>query len=186
MPAAPSSPAPTVEAGNGVPEGAISSTAPRRDLIPAIAVKSPSQTAAVATAGMVHRGSAEAVPASAPQEALPPGEGSPAVLLDRMHKAEQRVAQVTAYLSATPGASPMWNDVRTQVDADRVRQRLALRQGEALQLAMPNWQLRPDNASFSGTYRCARCGIREGRLEVKLVWREGLWLVRGVDLGPSA
>ena len=112
-------------------------------------------------------------------------EADPAVLLDRMRKAEQRVTQVAAYLAATPGAAPLWNDVRTQGSADRLRQQLAAGQGGVLLFAAPNWQLRPDNASFSGTYRCARCGIPEGRLNVQLIWREGLWLVRGVGLAPS-
>lgn len=129
----------------------------------------------------------EAVATIAPVAMTPsPDEIDPALLMERMNKARQRVAQVAAYLSATPGAAPLWNDVRTQADADRVRQQLAFRPGETFRFDAPNWQLRPDNASFSGAYRCSRCGVKEGRLEVRMVWREGLWLVRGVVLGPAA
>ena len=113
-------------------------------------------------------------------------DGAPAVLLDRMRKAEQRVAQVAAYLSETPGAAPLWNDVQTQAEADRLKQWLAVRKGSSLHLLAPDWQLRPADASYNGTYRCEGCGSDPVRLKVQLVWREGLWLVRGVGLGPSA
>jgi hypothetical protein len=53
-------------------------------------------------------------------------------------------------------------------------------------LLAPDWQLRPTDASYSGTYRCDGCDNAQVRLQVQLVWREGLWLVRGVGLGPSA
>lgn len=113
-------------------------------------------------------------------------DGAPAVLLDRMRKAEQRVAQVAAYLSESPGAAPLWNDVQTQAEADRLKQWLAVRKGSSLHLVAPDWQLRPADASYNGTYRCEGCGSDPVRLKVQLVWREGLWLVRGVGLGPSA
>jgi hypothetical protein len=76
--------------------------------------------------------------------------------------------------------------VRTQAEADRLRRQLAAQSGGTLQFATPSWQLQAGAASFSGNYRCARCVRPEGRLDVQLVWREGLWLVRGVGLGPSA
>jgi curved DNA-binding protein CbpA len=152
---------------------------------PAAAAPAPSLLA-MASPAPVSPDLAPPVPPPSPAPARAPSDGDPAILLDRMHKAEQRVAQVAAYLSATPGASPLWNDVRTQADADRLRRRLAGRQGAALQLLAPNWQLRPDDASYSSPWRCDRCGMGEGRLEVRLVWREGLWLVRSVGLGPSA
>lgn len=123
-------------------------------------------------------------PPGAPMKAGP--DGDPAVLLERMHQAEQRVAQVAAYLAATPGAAPLWNDVRTQVDADRLKRHLAVRLGGTLQLLTPSWQLRPSDANYSGIYRCERCVDDQVRLDVQLVWREGFWLVRGVHLEPAA
>jgi hypothetical protein len=156
-----------------VPSAIAAPPAPEPAPVP---VTAPVLTAAVAPV--------PALPPSVPSKAVP--DGDPSVLLERMHKAEQRVAQVAAYLAATPGAAPLWNDVRTQADADRLKQRLAVRQGATLQLLAPNWQLRPSDASYSGTYRCDRCGSDRVRIDVQLVWREGLWLVRGVGLGPAA
>lgn len=108
------------------------------------------------------------------------------MLLERMHKAEQRVAQLTAYLAAQPDAAPLWNDVQTQTAAERVRDRIAGSHGARLQLTEPNWQLQPETATFSAGYRCTGCRVRQGRLDVKLVWRAGFWLVRGVDMAPAA
>jgi hypothetical protein len=103
-----------------------------------------------------------------------------------MRKAEQRVAQLTAYLAAEPRAAPLWNDIQTQAAADRVRERISAGDGGRLDLASPNWSMQPDDATLSVDYQCGSCGVPRGRLNVKLVWRHGLWLVRGVDLAPSA
>jgi hypothetical protein len=48
--------------------------------------------------------------------------------------------------------------------------------------------LRPDSANFDADYRCRPVaqGSCEGRFAVELVWREGLWMIRGVTLAPSA
>lgn len=102
-----------------------------------------------------------------------------------MKKAEARVAQVTAYLAAQPGAAPLWNDLKAAQDAERIRNRIAASQGTALDLATPNWQLQRDNATLSVDYRCNQCRVRHGRLDVQLIWREDLWLVRGIGLAPS-
>lgn len=107
------------------------------------------------------------------------------MLLERMRKAEQRVTQLTAYLAAEPHAAPLWNDVATKVEADRVRERIAAG-GSALDLSSPDWRMRTDDATLRVDYRCANCGVPKGHLNVKLVWRQGLWLVRGVDMVPSA
>lgn len=120
-----------------------------------------------------------------PPEPIPPKE-PPTLLLDRMHKAEQRVAQLTAYLAAQPGATPLWNDLQTARNAERIRNRIAASHGTALKLASPNWQLQPDNATLNVNYSCGACRVQQGRLDVQLVWREGLWLVRGVGLAPAA
>lgn len=110
----------------------------------------------------------------------------PTLLLDRMQKAEQRVAQLTAYLAAQPGAAPLWNDLQTAQNAERIRARIAASTGAEVEFATPNWQLQRDNANLSLDYRCAGCRVRQGRIDVQLVWREGLWLVRGIGLAPSA
>jgi hypothetical protein len=109
-------------------------------------------------------------------------------MFERMRLAEQRVAQVTAYLASRPGAAPMWNDPKIAADANRLRQVLDARKGSKLELGHPAWRLQVDQAHLSTDYRCrsasgAPCA---GRLDVSLVWREGLWLVRDVVLGPAA
>lgn len=109
-------------------------------------------------------------------------------MLERMRQAEHRVAQVTAYLAAKPGAAPLWNDPQTESQAERLRIRINARRGAKLELTKPSWRLQRDSASLSADYRCrtAGGGVGQGRLDVQLVWREGLWLVRGVDLAPAA
>jgi hypothetical protein len=164
--------------------------APSAPVLTSVLAPAPPPHAPIAAPAIIATAAPVPVPVPVPfrpaatAKAVP--DGDPSVLLERMHKAEQRVAQVAAYLSATPGAAPLWNDVRTQADADRLKRRIAVRQGSALQLLAPDWQLRPTDASYSGTYRCDGCDNRQVRLQVQLVWREGLWLVRGVGLGPSA
>ena len=124
--------------------------------------------------------------APAPAVEVPPPSPDTAVLLERMRKAEQRVAQVTAYLAADPRAAPLWNDIQTQASADRVRAQIAVAKGSRLNLVKPNWRLQTDNATLNVQYQCDSCQVPNGRLDVSLVWRQGLWLVRGVDLAPSA
>jgi hypothetical protein len=132
---------------------------------------------------------APATPPPAPSRvAVAAASEDPAVMFNRMRLAEQRVAQVAAYLAAKPGAAPMWNDPQTEAQAARLRTQLNARKGTKLELARPAWRLQPDNASLSADYRCRSAGSEpcQGRLDVELVWREGLWLVRDVGLGPSA
>ncbi len=116
------------------------------------------------------------------------GVEDPVVMFNRMRQAEQRVAQVAAYLAAKPGAAPMWNDPQTEAEAARLRTQLNARKGSQLELTRPSWRLQADDASLSADYRCRSAGSDpcQGRLDVKLIWREGLWLVRNVGLVPSA
>lgn len=125
--------------------------------------------------------------------APPPPEASVqaadgAVVLARMRMAEERVAEVTAYLASRPGASPAWNDPKVQADAERFRQILDARKGSRLDLGRPSWRLSSERASVTADYRCRSASRSpcEGRLDVGLVWREGMWLVRTVALGPAA
>jgi hypothetical protein len=123
------------------------------------------------------------VPAPSPTEEVAPAEAR--LLIERMHQAEVRVAQLAAYLVAQPDAAPLWNDVQTQSAADRVRDRIAGGRGARLELATPSWQLRPGTATYSADYRCRTCRLQKGRLDVDLVWRAGFWLVRGVYTAPT-
>lgn len=133
-------------------------------------------------------------PAPAPSAPVQPTSNSPVIAADaalvatRLPLAEQRVNQVAGYLTARPGAVPLWDNVHAMAETDQVRQRLNARKGSRIELGRPTWRMRPEQASLSADYRCrADDGTPcNGRLEVTLVWREGLWLVRGVALGPSA
>ena len=111
----------------------------------------------------------------------------PKLAVERMRLAEKRVAQVTAYLAAQPGAAPLWNDPQTETAAQQARARIKPRQGAKLELIQPQWRLQRESASLSAGYKVrSDGGAGEGRLDVQLVWREGLWLVRSVDLAPAA
>ena len=126
---------------------------------------------------------ARAAPMTAPPAAPPPPDDT-TLLLTRMQLAQSRFAELTAYLAAQPGAAPPWSDSDSQTAADRVRDRMAVH--GILQFDPPNWRVQMDNARLNVDYRCNKCAVRKGRLDVQLVWREGLWQVRGIDLAPAA
>lgn len=130
-------------------------------------------------------GAAEAaiLPAAAAQPAAPPAVDPAARLMaERLRQAEQRLGQVTAYLASSPDAAPLWNDAGTAERAARLRSRFDRRDG-CPEFDAEVWRLHLDNAHASTAWRCRS---ERGRLEVELVWREGMWLVRGVDLAPAA
>jgi hypothetical protein len=161
-------------------------SAPRKPAAaPAQIAGTPPLAASTAT---VAKAPPPAAPAPAPRVTVATAAEDPVVMFNRMRQAEQRVAQVAAFLAAKPGAAPMWNDPQTEAEAARLRTQLYARKGTKLELMRPSWRLQADSASLSADYRCRSAGSApcEGRLDVKLVWREGLWLVRDVGLGPSA
>ncbi len=166
------------------------STVPARQAAPPVAPPtSPSPAPSVAPAPVAPAAAAVAAapPPPAPARVVA-GSDDPVEMFNRMRQAEHRVAQVAAYLAAKPGAAPMWNDPAAEAEASQLRTRLNARKGSKLELSRPNWRLQADSASLSADYRCRSAGNApcEGRLDVKLVWREGLWFVRNVGLGPSA
>jgi hypothetical protein len=144
----------------------------------------------VATVSSVPAGSEPAVAPKAAEHgsALQQGQVDPEVMLQRMQQAEHRLAQVVAYLANRPGAAPMWNDPSIEAEAKRARTELNPRKGSKMELDKTAWRLQRDSASVSADYRCrtAGGGVGAGRLDVQLIWREGLWLVRSVDLVPAA
>src|SRR5690606_33450346 len=130
---------------------------------------------------------AKLVAASAAPTGIAAAAVDPKVMVERMRLAEKRMAQVTVYLAAKPGAAPMWNDPQTEAAARQARAQIRPRRGAKLELIEPQWRLQRDNASISAGYKVrSDGGAGEGRLDVQLVWREGLWLVRGVELAPAA
>jgi hypothetical protein len=160
---------------------------------PAAMAPAPAPVAVAPAAVAASAAPAPPPPASAPTSTSAParivaGSDDPVEMFNRMRQAEHRVAQVAAYLAAKPGAAPMWNDPAAEAEASQLRARLNARKGSKLELSRPNWRLQADSASLSADYRCRSAGNApcEGRLDVKLVWREGLWFVRNVGVGPSA
>lgn len=134
--------------------------------------------------------------ASPPDTAMPkalqpasrPDPEDAALVVARFPLARERVAEVTGYLVSLPRAVPLWDSVQALAETNEARHRLNANNGTALELAGPVWRMWPDRATFNVSYSCrpatgASCG---GRLEVLLVWREGLWLVRSVTVEPSA
>jgi hypothetical protein len=127
--------------------------------------------------------------APTPQHAAPRiGSEDAALVAARLPLAEQRIAQLTGYLASRPNAVPLWDNVQAMTETDQARQRLNARKGSQLELSGRAWRMRPEQASLSADYRCRSSSDVpcNGRLQVTLVWREGLWLVHGVTLGPSA
>lgn len=184
VPAAPrSAPAPAVRQAS-VAAGPTSVQAAAAATEAAIAAATP-ENPAPAPATEATAPAASAAP-PAPSPAAPPLDG--AVALARMRQAEQRVAEVAGFLAAKPGAVPLWNDPRVLAEATRLRTQLNARKGSRLDLGRPSWRLSAERARISAPYRCrsAASAPCEGTLGIDLVWREGMWLVRDVDLGPPS
>lgn len=184
VPAAPrSAPAPAVRQAS-VAAGPTAVQAAAAATEAAIAAATP-ENPAPAPATEATAPAASAAP-PAPSPAAPPLDG--AVALARMRQAEQRVAEVAGFLAAKPGAVPLWNDPRVLAEATRLRTQLNARKGSRLDLGRPSWRLSAERARISAPYRCrsAASAPCEGTLGIDLVWREGMWLVRDVDLGPPS
>ena len=117
-----------------------------------------------------------------PLVTAPPQDDVSALLARRLQQAEQRLGQVTAYLASSPDAAPLWNDAAIAEQAAQLRKRFDRRNG-CPEFDSETWRLHRDNAHASAGWRCRS---ERGRLDVELVWREGMWLVRGIDLAPAA
>ena len=79
------------------------------------------------------------------------------------------------------------DDPQAEAAARQARARIRPRRGAKLELIEPQWRLQKDNASISAGYKVRSDGdAGQGRLDVHLVWREGLWLVCGVELAAAA
>lgn len=119
---------------------------------------------------------------AAPTVKVSVSDNGAGLLAQRMQMAERRLGQVTAYLASSPDAAPLWNDASIAEQAAQLRQRFNRRNG-CPEFDGEVWRLHRDNAHASAAWRCRS---ERGRLDVELVWREGMWLVRGIDLAPAA
>ncbi len=182
---APQARAPAAQTQAPMP-GAITSQQPPPQAAPAPAAVAAAPSAAPSSSATT------TPPAAAPaphQAAVATIRSEDAMLVAaRLPLAEQRVAQLAGYLASRPEAVPLWDNVQAMTETNQARQRLNVRKGSKLELSGRAWRMRPEQASLSADYRCRSYsdGPCNGRLEVTLVWREGLWLVRGIVLGPAA
>ena len=115
------------------------------------------------------------------------------VTLAQVVAAQQRAQQVVAYLAARDAhIPPVWNDLRTQELAQRMRNALSGRNvggaGRELSLTAPAWNVAADRATLDSGYRFANTGNANetGRLRMTMVWREGRWLVSRVSVDPAS
>lgn len=150
-------------------------------------LRAPARTLAEAVVSPAVPVAPAGAPAMAAVDGPAAGAGDLELLLDRKRQAEQRIQQLAAFLAAGAGATPLWNDPQIYDHAVHLRARIGARQGSQLQLSQTVWRLQPDNASLTAAYLCrGATGLAQGHIDVQLVWREGLWLVRSIDLAPSA
>ena len=145
---------------------------------------------AAAIAVVVDAGSQPVVPAEVRPRVAKPAPAPARPIPDplaRMTQARDRARLIVAYLDdPKSGQPPVWNDVRTALDAERVRKALHGRLGSSggvrLQLRSPRWRLSSDGAHLDSDYRAS--GER-GRLGIDFVWREEQLLVSALSVVPA-
>ena len=119
--------------------------------------------------------------ASVPTETSP---ASPSVVQPEFAKVESARltgAQLLDYLRAPRRpAPPIWSSPAVETDAARLRQELhaegRVRLGEA------QWRIGSDNAVLESAVVVAGRAPRGGVLTARLRWRDGYWLVTGMDM----
>ncbi|HEY6941835.1 J domain-containing protein [Dokdonella sp.] len=114
------------------------------------------------------------------------------VALARIDTADERLAEICRYFDRldTP-TPPIWNDLETQLAAERARAALHERSGAwdrtRFEVATPDWRLSNDSAALSAGYRLrsGREARESGLLTLSMVWRVRMWLVSHVELRPD-
>ena len=108
--------------------------------------------------------------------------------LARMTQARDRARLVVAYLGDTrTGQPPVWNDLHTAREAERIRKALHHREvsagGIELELRESKWRLSADGARLDSGYRTTK---EHGQLGIDFVWREDQLLVRTLTVVPAS
>ncbi len=107
-------------------------------------------------------------------------------LVERVRLARQRAREVTAYISDPQARTPpVWNDLDTQQHAEGLRRDFqAAGVNKRLALQRPDWRISRDDARLEAAYRCSgRCSDGDhGVLRMQLGWRNGMWLVRELEM----
>lgn len=185
-PAVRRAPAPAEMAIRTPARAAVALPAPAADQVARQTLAPPaSQSPAAAVAGAAP--SASAVPAAASTDAA---EAPAAVAaaedalpsMARVVAARSAGERLLAYLDrAGLPSPPIWNNPRIEAGAAQLG--AVLRQSGARRIGEADWRIGSLQASLRQRYRVPDVGDR--RLHVDLVWREGQWLVRGVELEPA-
>lgn len=185
--------APSVE--NAVDPGSIPLQAPTRLSSPSSSpvLTSKGQPAHLHAAARAGQPQPPAIVEPLPDDGVP-DEGVPEANFAQVIAAQQRAHQIAMYLAAADSrAPPVWNDLGTQQQAERLRRALHGRNaaldslGQSFALTDPQWRIRVDAAMLDSGYRLAgtRYTAETGRLRMTMVWREGRWLVSRVLLNPA-
>ncbi len=96
-----------------------------------------------------------------------------------MAGARQVGDRLLAYLVETnKGVPPIWDSLSAERAAAQVRTGIA--RGEGPRFASPDWRISDSEAALQAGLRY-RDG-REGRLRVRLTWREQRWLVSDLSM----
>lgn len=107
-------------------------------------------------------------------------------LVEQVRLARQRADEVTAFLSDPQARTPpVWNDPGIQMHAEGLRS--TLQAGGArkrIALQQPDWRISSSTARLQAAYRCTnRCSDGEhGVLRLQMAWRNGMWLVRELEI----
>lgn len=104
----------------------------------------------------------------------------------RMREAQASLRATLAFLSRDNGAPPLWNDPRAAEQANRQRDALHRRVDvRRVELTASHWVLRDGDARVDASYATGGNAGEQGRLALRLVRREGRWLVSGLQLEPT-
>ena len=111
--------------------------------------------------------------------------------LQRAGLARNRVQELSQFFGAPDlRIPPIWNDAQGQTAAERERHRLHQRVGwdgkGDFSVEAPVWRLSGSLASLDAAYRLRKgpSVSESGRLTLRMVWREEMWLVTHVALEP--
>jgi hypothetical protein len=117
---------------------------------------------------------------------------SSANTLARIGLARERVKELSMFFADSEKRSPpVWNDVRGQASAERLRRalhaRARLRDVADFAIDAPHWRVSENLAALSADYhlRHGRTVSESGRFSLSMVWREQMWLVTDVELEPA-
>ena len=101
----------------------------------------------------------------------------------RVQSARLTGAQLLDYLGRPrKAAPPIWSSPAVEMDAARLRQQLHM--DGRVRLAEPHWRIGVDEAVLESAALVTGGAARGGQVTARLRWREGYWLVTGIEMEP--